>query len=194
MVFISNMDYRLLKRLAVPAYLLSLILSSLVLVIGKEYNGSKRWLALGPLSFQPSEFAKIAVILFLAWLVERGKIESKLSVLKGNIERITLEGGSAHSYTTWLERYNAINCGLQAVRDAYMPQGKRKEQYLAIYKDILLKNTEVCEYILYLRKLKEVKNNSGSAPAPHRANITTICRSAHGRWKVAMAVGGGIGE
>ena len=91
-------------------------------------------------------------------------------------------------------RYNAINCGLQAVRDAYMPQGKRKEQYLAIYKDILLKNTEVCEYILYLRKLKEVKNNSGSAPAPHRANITTICRSAHGRWKVAMAAGGGIGE
>ena len=83
---------------------------------------------------------------------------------------------------------------VQAVRDAYMPQGKRKEQYLAIYKDILLKNTEVCEYILYLRKLKEVKNNSGSAPAPHRANITTICRSAHGRWKVAMAAGGGIGE
>ena len=114
----------------------------------------------------------------IAWQVERGKIESKL----------------AHSYTTWLERYNAINCGLQAVRDAYMPQGKRKEQYLAIYKDILLKNTEVCEYILYLRKLKEVKNNSGSAPAPHRANITTICRSAHGRWKVAMAAGGGIGE
>ena len=105
-----------------------------------------------------------------------------------------VERGSAHSYTTWLERYNAINCGLQAVRDAYMPQGKRKEQYLAIYKDILLKNTEVCEYILYLRKLKEVKNNSGSAPAPHRANITTICRSAHGRWKVAMAAGGGIGE
>ena len=69
----------------------------------------------------------------IAWQVERGKIESKLSVLKGNIERITLEGGSAKSYTTWLERYNAINCGLQAVRDAYMPQGKRKEQYLAIF-------------------------------------------------------------
>ena len=130
----------------------------------------------------------------IAWQVERGKIESKLSVLKGNIERITLEGGSAHSYTTWLERYNAINCGLQAVRDAYMPQGKRKEQYLAIYKDILLKNTEVCEYILYLRKLKEVKNSSSSTQAPRRANITTICRSAHGRWKVAMAAGGGIGE
>ena len=73
----------------------------------------------------------------IAWQVERGKIESKLSVLKGNIERITLEGGSAHSYTTWLERYNAINCGLQAVRDALIflifkgsQQPTKIEQYI----------------------------------------------------------------
>ncbi len=71
MVMVSSMDYRFFRRLAVPAYLMSLILSSLVLVIGDEYNGSKRWLSLGPLSFQPSEFAKVAVILFLAYVVEK---------------------------------------------------------------------------------------------------------------------------
>ena len=38
-----------------------------------EYNGSKRWLKLGPLSFQPSEFAKMAVILFLPWVMEHTK-------------------------------------------------------------------------------------------------------------------------
>lgn len=126
----------------------------------------------------------------IAWQVERGKIESKLSVLKGNIERITLEGGSAHSYTTWLERYNAINCGLQAVRDAYMPQGKRKEQYLAIYKDILLKNTEVCEYILYLRKLKEVKKQfrlSPCAPSCQHHDYLPFrswpLEGGYGRWR-----------
>ena len=131
----------------------------------------------------------------LAYQVERSKIEGKLDVLKKNIERITLEGGTAQNYRTWLERYNAINCGLQAVRDAYMPMGERKEQYLAIYRDILVKNVEVCEYITYLRSLKNVKNQPDSAPAPRRANITTICRSAHGRWKVAMSAGSsGVGE
>ena len=130
----------------------------------------------------------------LAYQVEKGKIEGKLAVLKQNIERITLEGGSAGEYRTWLERYNAINCGLQAVRDAYMPMGKRKEQYLAIYKDILQKTVEVCDYISYLRKLKEVKKQSDSAPAPRHSHIYTVCRAAHGRWKVAMAAGSGVGE
>jgi hypothetical protein len=130
----------------------------------------------------------------LAYQVEKGKIEGKLAVLKQNIERITLEGGTAGEYRTWLERYNAINCGLQAVRDAYMPMGKRKEQYLAIYKDILLKNTEVCELILALRHMKSAKDAMNTAQAPHRANISTIARSAHGRWKVALAAGGGVGE
>jgi hypothetical protein len=130
----------------------------------------------------------------LAWQVEKSKIEGKLSILKSNIERITLEGGSVSSYQTWLQRYNAINCGLQAVRDAYMPQGSRKQQYLAIYKDILQKTVEVCDYISYLRKLKEVKKQPNSAPAPRHSHIYTVCRAAHGRWKVAMAAGSGVGE
>lgn len=131
----------------------------------------------------------------LAYQVERSKIESKLSLLKQNIERITLEGGTPQQYRTWLERYNAINCGLQAVRDAYMPTGSRKSQYLAIYQDILQKNVEVCEYITYLRSLKAVKNQPDSASPPRKAGIATIARSAHGRWKVAIAAAsGGVGE
>ena len=51
--------------------LLSLVLSTLVLFVGASINGSRRWLSLGPLSFQPSEFAKPAVILFLARTISR---------------------------------------------------------------------------------------------------------------------------
>ncbi len=130
----------------------------------------------------------------VAWQVEKSKIESKLSIYKKNIESLTKEGAPAREYIVWMERYNAINCGLQAVRDAYMPQGKRKEQYIAIYKDILLQNTEVCEYIAYLRSAKEVKRiNDNSRPLP-RTQFGLIARTAHGRWKVAMAAGsGGVG-
>ncbi len=67
----SITDYHLWERFAVAGYGISLVLSALVLLIGQSYNGSKRWLALGPLSFQPSEFAKVAVILFLASVISR---------------------------------------------------------------------------------------------------------------------------
>ena len=72
----SRIDYHRWERLAVPAYLLSLLLSGAVLLFGDEYNGSKRWLSLGPLSFQPSEYAKVAVILLLSHVISRksGKI------------------------------------------------------------------------------------------------------------------------
>jgi cell division protein FtsW len=75
------MDYHIWEKLAVWAYLLAVVLAVAVLFFGKEYNGSKRWLSLGPLSFQPSEFAKLALIIFLAWVVEG--MSRKLSKLWG---------------------------------------------------------------------------------------------------------------
>ena len=70
---VSQMDYHRIARLAWPIYGASLLLSTLVLFVGREYNGSKRWLALGPLSFQPAEFAKVAVVIFLARQISESK-------------------------------------------------------------------------------------------------------------------------
>lgn len=82
MYIAANIDYHIWQKFAVWAYVLSLVLSLLVLFIGDEYNGSKRWLSFGPLSFQPSEFAKLAVILFLAWMiVNLGKKIKKMGTL-----------------------------------------------------------------------------------------------------------------
>jgi rod shape determining protein RodA len=66
MFFMTSFDYRRLERLAYPFYWFSIILLLAVMVAGKVVAGSKRWLALGPLVFQPSELAKVAVILALA--------------------------------------------------------------------------------------------------------------------------------
>ena len=82
MYVMANIDYHIWQKYAMFAYVLSLILSVLVLLIGDEYNGSKRWLSFGPLSFQPSEFAKIAMILFLAsMVVKHAKSMKKIKTL-----------------------------------------------------------------------------------------------------------------
>lgn len=82
MYAMAQIDYHIWRRFAGWAYGLSLVLSLAVLFVGDEYNGSKRWLSFGPLSFQPSEFAKLAVILFLANLiVKKGKKMKKMGTL-----------------------------------------------------------------------------------------------------------------
>ena len=77
MYVVAEMDYHDLEKWAGAAYLLSLALSTLVLFVGASINGSRRWLSLGPLSFQPSEFAKPAVILFLARTISRREKKKK---------------------------------------------------------------------------------------------------------------------
>ena len=69
MVFISMIPYRFWMKLSSLAYFLALGLCVLVIFAGREAKGQSRWLQIGPLSFQPSEFAKLAVILFFASVI-----------------------------------------------------------------------------------------------------------------------------
>ena len=64
-------DYRRLRHLARPGLILAVVLLVLVLIpgVGTRVNGSARWLGVRDVTFQPSEFAKLAVIVFGANLL-----------------------------------------------------------------------------------------------------------------------------
>ncbi len=67
MVIASRIPLRMYKNLALAAYGVSVLLLIAVLFVGDDGGGAQRWIILGPLRFQPSEIAKYALILTLAW-------------------------------------------------------------------------------------------------------------------------------
>ncbi len=75
MYIMSNYDYQRLKQYVIPFMAVSFIMLALVLIpgIGREVNGSRRWIGIGPLPFAPAELVKLSVILFMAYGLSRQK-------------------------------------------------------------------------------------------------------------------------
>jgi cell division protein FtsW len=63
-----RVDYRLLEKAVLPLLIIAGVLLVLVLVppFGQAINGTRRWIRFGPVSFQPAELAKLALVLYLA--------------------------------------------------------------------------------------------------------------------------------
>jgi cell division protein FtsW len=73
LIVAARFDNRRLRLLAPPLVAGSIALCVLVVAVAPEVNGARRWLYVGPVSFQPSELAKLAVLLFAAaWLARNG--------------------------------------------------------------------------------------------------------------------------
>jgi cell division protein FtsW len=71
----ARFDYRFYRHLAIPLAAVSVLLLILVRIpgIGSMINGSWRWIRLGPLTIQPSEISKLAVIMLFAWWLARNQ-------------------------------------------------------------------------------------------------------------------------
>jgi len=82
--FFMSIDYRKLKGFARPLLIISLILLVLVLIpgLGREVSGARRWFRFKFLSFQPSEFANLAIIIYMADFISR----------KGNLMKTFFKG------------------------------------------------------------------------------------------------------
>jgi len=93
MLFISNIDYRKLGKLSPILFIICIVLLILVRIpgIGRYVNGAWRWIYIGPLSFQPSEFLKISVILFFSFSLSKRK-EQLQYFFKGLLPYLLLIG------------------------------------------------------------------------------------------------------
>lgn len=90
MIFGMNVPYTVWRRFAKLAYGLAILFQALLPLIGIEAGGQKRWLGIGPIQFQPSEFTKIAVILYLSvYVIEHRK---DLGNLKGFVKACCVLG------------------------------------------------------------------------------------------------------
>ncbi|WP_052339173.1 putative lipid II flippase FtsW [Gorillibacterium massiliense] len=70
MFIFMNMSYAKLRKLVFPLFCCIIIMLILVLMIGNgDQYGSRSWIDLGPLNLQPSEFAKLGIVLYLAALI-----------------------------------------------------------------------------------------------------------------------------
>lgn len=66
MIVLMRIDYRFLRLLTPPLLITSFILLVLVLVVGQEIGGARRWIGLGFANIQPSELMKLALVAYLA--------------------------------------------------------------------------------------------------------------------------------
>jgi cell division protein FtsW len=84
-VLAASLDYQRLKKFAWPIFGIALVMLVLVLVpgVGHKIKGASRWFKIGPVSFQPSEVAKLALIIIMAWYCER--YQRKMATLKHGV-------------------------------------------------------------------------------------------------------------
>lgn len=88
-LFAGSIPMKVWQKMAIPLFVLTLVLLAVVLVpgIGREVNGARRWLPLGVINFQPSELMKIAILLYAADYTVR-KQEYMDNVLRGFIPMV----------------------------------------------------------------------------------------------------------
>lgn len=89
MLVIARIDYHYFKLFTKVAMYMIIVLLVVVLFVGNESHGATRWIRLGPIQFQPSEFAKIIIILYTAHMatihaakIGRWKVMAKVAALQ----------------------------------------------------------------------------------------------------------------
>lgn len=127
----------------------------------------------------------------MSWQAEKGKIEGKLEIFQRNINNIMPYGGTPEDYSQWKNIYNCFQTAIKVTRESYQDLGKRKKEYMAIYRDIVNRNYQLTQKLLAWNGVKKAREMAKNSKSPRRLSpVSTTAYDALNRWKAAMAVDG----
>lgn len=87
MVFFTFFSYRKIQAFTVPIIFFSLFMLIIVLIpgLGKSANNARRWISIGPVQIQPSEFVKLAMVIYLSMIMDKKKLLGLTKTFRGFI-------------------------------------------------------------------------------------------------------------
>ena len=83
MILTSRISPKMYEKITPSLYAMTLLLLILVLVVGFVGNGAKRWISIGPITIQPSEIAKISIIMMMSYYFSKNKKATKIKLHRG---------------------------------------------------------------------------------------------------------------
>lgn len=85
-IVMSMIDYHIICNFYKVIYIVSLFVLGSVLLVGENIGGATRWVEMGGFQFQPSEFVKIVMILFMSKLLSEMKENNEINTFKGIVK------------------------------------------------------------------------------------------------------------
>lgn len=129
----------------------------------------------------------------LAWQAEQSKIQGKFDEIDKALRQVMPSGGTSDEKDIYVERFNCLKCGLEAVKEEYLPNSERKQQFLDIYKDSQ-KLLNIINLSIYYNKTKKGRLVYENGQFTHKLNLGVIAASARERFNNIITNGGGSGS
>lgn len=126
-----------------------------------------------------------------SWASEKSKVNGKLEMFNRNINLIQPSGGTPEDYRTWRNIYNCIETAIKYTQDSYLDMGQRKKEFLAIYRDIVKRNTLLAQQLQIWKGGKRAQEILNDKTKIQRLSSTkVVANNALRRWQTAFGVNG----
>jgi cell division protein FtsW len=190
-IIAQKIDYHIYEKFAFPLFLIAIGLLVLVFVpgVGQTYKGSARWIDVGPFNIQPTEIAKLALILYLAaWLSKR---EQKIkSFSEGFIPFVAVLTVMAVLIAKQPDIGTLGMITIIAVVIFFLARGKISHILLLVFSGILFLYIVVINDPVRMKRIKAYLNPEADTQGiSYQVNQAKIAIGSGGLWGVGLGKG-----